>query len=154
MKNIFLLTITLFVFSCTDRFEKLPKEIGNYFKTHLHDPSSFELVGIESNQFEWVEYELYFSGVPKDLTYEEYLKHEVEIKKIKEEILKDEKDYPILHKIEFRATNSFGAKTLHSKYCLTLPGGNLIECYDDYDSYANGIYDYFYKPKIRHLFQK
>lgn len=152
MKKNCLLICILFVFSCTDRFEKLPIEIGNYFKTNLHDPSSFELVKIESNQFEWIEYELYFSGVPKDLTYEEYLENEIEIKEIKKEILKNEKNYPFLNKIEFRAKNSFGAKTLHSKFCLTLPNGKLIDCYDDYDSYTDGIYEHFYKPKIRHLF--
>lgn len=146
--GLFVLIVVILPLSCSNQFSALPKEVGIFFEENLHDPNSFELVKISYYQLPYDEFRLYVGGVPKGMTVETYLHEGDEIQRIQNEILKDSINYPILHTINYRAKNGFGVLRLNTRYCVTLPNGNFLGCYDNFDDYADGIYNGILKPKL------
>lgn len=132
MKKILFACLTLLLASCQEPYEKA---INEYYQSHLHDPSSYELVKLSRPDSVTVTSLAVFELMrQKDLSQEEQAallsKYLLSLKMEGEDVNKLI-GYRVLH--EYRATNKVGALTLHRDFVYldtTLTKVSNVERYD------------------------
>lgn len=132
MKKILFACLTLLLASCQEPYEKA---IDEYYQSHLHDPSSYELVKMVGPDSVTVTSLAVFELMrQKDLSLEEQAdllsKYLLSLKMEGNDVNKLI-GYRVLH--EYRATNKVGALTLHRDIVYldtTLTKVSNVESYD------------------------
>lgn len=132
MRKILFICLTLLLASCQKPYEKA---IDEYYQSHLHDPSSYELVKMVGPDSVTVTSLAVFELMrQKDLSQEEQAdllsKYLLSLKMEGNDVNKLI-GYRVLH--EYRATNKVGALTLHRDIVYldtTLTKVSNVESYD------------------------
>lgn len=132
MRKILFICLTLLLASCQKPYEKA---IDKYYQSHLHDPSSYELVKMVGPDSVTVTSLAVFELMrQKDLSQEEQAdllsKYLLSLKMEGNDVNKLI-GYRVLH--EYRATNKVGALTLHRDIVYldtTLTKVSNVESYD------------------------